>query len=356
MLRPGVPLLLLFGLTWLGLRGFPLPLPGGHLAALAGFLLLASSLGGAVAGALGLPRITGFILVGLASGPSVLDLVSHGAVHDLRLVDDFALALIAMLAGGELKVSVLKPRARAIALATLAVTGVVWVGVAGVVLGVRPWVPFLAELPLPAAVGVALLLGIWAANSSPDLTVAVVEERHATGPMAEIIMGVTIVKDVVVIVLFTLTLALVAPLMDPSAVFSLSAPLALVRELGGAMLLGAGGGWVFSRYLGDANQRARSPLATFLFAYGLVVVSEQLHLELLVAGLTAGFVVENLSPAGDRMIQGVRSVAVVIFAFFFAVAGASLDPGALLVFGPAALAIFGDRKSVVEGKSVRANM
>ena len=43
----------------------------------------------------------------------------------------------------------------------------------------------------------------------------------------------------------------------------------------------------------------RSPLATFLFAYVLVVLSEELHVELLLAGLAAGFVIENLSPAGD---------------------------------------------------------
>ena len=69
------------------------------------------------------------------------------------------------------------------------------------------------------------------------------------------------------------------------------------------------------------------------------VVADQLDL----AGVAAGFVIENLSPAGDRMIQGIRSVAVVIFAFFFAIAGASLDLGAVVRFGPVALALFAIR-------------
>lgn len=343
LVRPGVTLVLLFGLTWLGLRGVAPALPGGRLAALAGFTLLAASLGGALAAGTGLPRITGFIVVGIVSGPSLLGVVPAPTVQGMRLIDDFALALIAMLAGGELKISALRPRARTIALTTLMVTGVVWVGVAAVVVALRPWVPFLASLPLSAVVGVALLLGVWAANSAPDLTVAVVEERHAGGPLVEVVLGVTIVKDVVVIVLFTLTLALVAPLVDPSAAFSAHALQDLGVELGGALILGAAGGWLFSQYLGGAGGRLRSPLATFLFAYLLVVLCEQLHVELLLAGLSAGFVIENLSPAGDRMIQGIRSVAVVIFAFFFAVAGASLDLGAVVRFGPAALAIFGAR-------------
>ena len=50
------------------------------------------------------------------------------------------------------------------------------------VLAARPFVPFLAGVPWPAAAGVAVLLGIWSANSSPDLTVAVIEEKRARGP------------------------------------------------------------------------------------------------------------------------------------------------------------------------------
>ena len=109
----------------------------------------------------------------------MVGILPASAVRDLRLIDDFALALIAMLAGGELKVSALRPRARTIVLTTLLVTGMVWVGVAAAVLAVRPLVPPLAALPISSALGVALLVGIWAANSSPDLTVAVVEETDS---------------------------------------------------------------------------------------------------------------------------------------------------------------------------------
>ncbi|HSG08833.1 MAG TPA: cation:proton antiporter [Longimicrobiales bacterium] len=342
-LRPGVMLVLLFGLTWLSFQGLVPTLEGGRLSVLVGFVLLASSVSGVLAAEVGLPRITGYIVVGIVAGPSLLGLLPAPAVEDLSLIDDFALALIAMLAGGELQVGSLRPQARSIALVTLTVTSVVWVGVALVLLGVRPFVPFLAALPLTAAVGVALLLGVWAANSSPDLTVAVIEEKGAKGTLVDVILGVTIVKDVVVIVLFTLTLTLVTPLLDPSQAFSGAALVDLVREVGGALVVGAAGGWVFSQYLGKEGDRARSPLATFLFAYMIVVVSAELHVELLLTGVAAGFVIENLSPAGDRMIQGIRSVAVVIFAFFFAIAGAGLDLGSVLRFGPAALVLLGAR-------------
>ena len=322
-------LLLVFGVTALALWASPDAYEGGRLTVLTGFVLLAASVTGGLASRVGLPRLTGFLLVGILAGPSVLGLLNQEAVGQLRLIDEFALALIALLAGGELKIGALKPQARTIAYTTLMVTGVVWVGVAAAVLAARPLIPFLAEAPLGAAVGVALLLGVWAANSSPDLTVAVIEETGSKGPLTDAILGTTIVKDVVVIVLFTLTLALVAPLIEPTQVFSAHVLVDLLREVGGALVLGAGLGWVFSMYLQGGDGSPRPPLATFLFAYLVVVLAHRLHVELLLTGVGAGFVIENLSPAGDRMIRGIEAVSVVIFAFFFAVAGASLDLAAV---------------------------
>ena len=335
-LRPAVTLALLMGLMWLTSQSVSPTLGDGRLTIFAGFVLLAASVAGTVAFESGLPRITGFIAIGILVGPSVLGLLPQAAVEDLGLIDLFALMLIAMLAGGELRIEALRPQARTIGLATLVVTGIVWVGMAAAVLAVSPIVPFLGELPFVQRLAIALLLGVWAANSSPDLTVAVIEERHAEGPLVEVILGVTIVKDVLVIILFTLTLALVTPLLDAERPFSAGVFGTLAVEVGGSIVLGAAMGWVFSQYLGDQEKDPRSPFATFLFAYLMIVLVEQLHLELLLTGVSAGFVIENLSDAGERMIEGIRSVAVVIFAFFFTVAGASLDLGAAARFGLAA--------------------
>jgi Kef-type K+ transport system membrane component KefB len=338
-----VVLVLLFGITYVSFAAVEPSFPGAEVAVLIGFVLLIASIAGSLASSFGLPRLTGFLIVGILAGPSVTGLVSVASVGSLSLIDRFALALIALLAGSELKLEQLRPQAKPILLVTLFVTGIVWFGFAALILGIRPLVPFLSALPIEGALGVALLLGIWAANSSPDLTVAVIEELGAKGPLADVILGVTIVKDVVVIVLFTLTLALVGPLLDPEAVLSAGALLGLAREVGGALVVGAGMGWLFSLYLGDDTARRRPPIATFLFAYLIVVVAARLHIELLLTGVAAGFVIENWSPAGDRMLRGIESVAVVIFAFFFAVAGARLDLGSVQAFWLAALILIGGR-------------
>ena len=314
--------------------------PEERLTVLMGFVLLAATVAGALASHIGLPKITGFLLVGIAAGPSVSGLIPWGALDELRLIDQFALALIAMLAGGELKIRTLRPAAKSIGLTTLAVVGVVWVGMTAVFVPVGHFLPFLDDVGFVGILALASLIGIWAANSSPDLTVAVIEETGSKGPLTDVILGVTIVKDVVVIVLFTLVLALAQPFLGHESGEG-GILLGLLREVGGALLAGGILGWVFSLYL---EQEGEQPAyATFLFAYVLVLVSELLHLELLLAGVAAGLVIENMSEAGDEMIRSIERVSVVIFAFFFTIAGASLDLKAIGTFWVAALILFGAR-------------
>jgi Kef-type K+ transport system membrane component KefB len=328
---------LLFGVAYLSLSAFQAEAPQEQLTILMGFVLLAASVAGTLATRVALPKITGFLVVGILAGPSVLGLIPWGALDALRLIDRFALALIAMLAGGELRIGALRPAARSIVYTTLAVVGVVWLGVTVVFLPLAYILPFMDGVGFPGILSLGGLVGIWAANSSPDLTVAVIEETDAKGPLTDVILGVTIVKDVVVIVLFTLLLGVVKPVLGHGGEEG-NLLMELGREVGGALVLGAALGWVFSFYLEQEGRQP--PYATFIFAYLMVVLTELLHVELLLTGVAAGFVIENLSEAGDEMIHSIETVAVVVFAFFFTIAGASLDLEAIGSFWFAALVLF----------------
>lgn len=328
---------LLFGVAFLSVLVFEGDAPEERLTVLMGFVLLSASVAGALASRIALPRITGFLVVGMVAGPSLTGLIPWETLDELRLIDHFALALIALLAGGELRIQALRPVARSILLTTFTVVVVVWIGVTLLFLPVSLLLPFLGGMEWTGILVLGALLGIWAANSSPDLTVAVIEETRSTGTLTDVILGVTIVKDVAVIVLFTLLLALARPLLGVGGAEG-GMLLDLLWEVGGALGVGAILGWLFSLYLMQEGEQ--SPVATFLFAYVLVLVADLLHLELLLAGVAAGFTIENLSDAGDEMIRGIQKTSVVIFAFFFTIAGASLDLGAIGAFGLAAGVLF----------------
>jgi Kef-type K+ transport system membrane component KefB len=333
-------LAVLFGVAYLSVVVIPTNAPEDRLTILMGFVLLAATVAGSLAGEFGLPKITGFLVVGILAGPSVSELIPWGALDELRLIVKFALGLIALLAGGELKIDALRPAAKSITLTTLTVVGVVWLGVTLVFLPVGLFLPFLEGVGFLGVLTLAGLLGIWAANSSPDLTVAVIEETGSKGPLTDVILGVTIVKDVAVIVLFTLMLAVAQPLLGAGNAEGVPL-LELLWEVAGALGIGSILGLIFSLYL---EQEGEQPAyATFLFAYVLVLAAEILHFELLLAGVAAGFMIENMTDAGDEMIRSIEKVSVIIFAFFFTVAGASLDLSAVGAFWVAGLILFSAR-------------
>jgi len=336
-----VTLLAIVGLAYvLRLIGSPAN-TGAAAAMMLGFILIASYLAGDLATHVRLPRISGYVIFGIVIGPFVLGILSQDLAAALRTVDELALALIALTAGGELRLGNVRRILRPIMAITGSVLLVTTAGIALLVLAARPFLGMLADVPLPLALGLALLLGIWCANSSPDVTVAVVNEAGARGSLTETILSVTIVKDVLVIVLFAVALSLTGSLADPARGFNAGLIGTIAWEVAGALVVGALLGSAFALYLQHVGKRR--VLATFLFAYMLILLAHALHVELLLAAVAAGFVIENFSPAGDALIHGIEANSLPVFALFFAVAGAALDLPALLRYWPVALTVVGVR-------------
>lgn len=336
-LTRAVTLAALVGLGML-LRSIAPPLHGGALAAmLLGFTLLTAYVAGDLAAGLRLPRITGYVLSGVLVGPYALGVLTPGAVESLRTIDRLALALIALTAGGELRLQRLRGQLRSLLALSFAVVVVVGVGIFVLGVAARPLVPFLRAGPPGLAVAAAALLGVWCANSAPDATIAVINETHAEGRYTETIIGVTILKDVIVIISFAAVLALVRPLAEPGRAFDPTILRQIGWEVGGALVLGALAGLAFAFYLERIG--ARSVLSTLVFAFLLSLLADAVHVELLLAAVGAGFAIENLSAAGDAFIDAVERNAVVVFALFFALAGAVLNLPALATYWPLALGI-----------------
>src|SRR2546430_13891237 len=120
-----------------------------------GFLLLAASLGGELAGRVRLPHLTGYLIVGFAVGPAWLGLVRREEVDALGFIADAAIALIALAVGSELSLESL--RQGRVALARLATRAVVFpfLAVTLVMLSVGTPFPLTRHQPLGDGAGLA---------------------------------------------------------------------------------------------------------------------------------------------------------------------------------------------------------
>ena len=316
---------LVFSLALMGL--FQLLTRAGPLEARAtlalGFLLLAAHLGGDLAKRFRLPRITGLLVTGLLVGPAFLGLVRGDEVDALGFVGDAAAALIAFTAGSRLSLETLREGRGMLARLTGASIVFPLAIVAAVVLSVSPWFVLTVHQPFGDALAVALVLGAIAAASSPTLTVALMDELDARGPVARAILNVAAVKDAAVIVVFALILLVARPLASGGALdLSVAGRVLLygVASIAAGVVLGV----LISQYLKLLS--SDSPLVLVAVAFLTAQAARLLNLELLLIALTAGFYVVTFSPTeGSRLETPLRRAALPIYALFFALAGAGLQ-------------------------------
>jgi Kef-type K+ transport system membrane component KefB len=154
-------------------------------------------------------------------------------------------------------------------------------------------------------------------------------------------------SDVVVVVLVAAALTVVQPMIDPGGSISMREFQALGRELLGSVALGTTLGLVLAAYMRLVN---RQLIVVFLaLGFGLSQVMRFLHYDALLAFMVAGFVVQNLSAQGEKLIHAIRRMGSVVYVIFFATAGAELDIPLLRALGPVAIALATTRAAITMG-------
>ena len=307
----------------------------GSGAALAfGFLLIVAVQAAHICDALRMPRLTGYIIIGILFGPDVLGLVSAKMLPDLALIKGTAVGLIAFLAGCELNLRRLRPRLRTIGTAAaLTLTG------AAVLL----FALFYAlTFILPVAQGyttlqrvvVALIASNVLAAYSPAVVVAILSETKARGPLSETALSIVVLADLVIVITYALSSTFghtVFPGANGAGGLGL-----LLPHIFGSIAAGMFAGGLLAWYVSRVG--TRSGIFTFALLFIAAEAGAVLHLNPLLIGLTAGLLLENLTPiGGEQLTHAVDAVALPTFAIFFAVVGAEIQMGAFLHTAPYAI-------------------
>jgi Kef-type K+ transport system membrane component KefB len=185
------------------------------------------------------------------------------------------------------------------------------------------------------------VLGTIAAASSPAVTMALMDELGARGPFARTVLSVTVVKDVVVIMLLSLVLAVGRPLASAGALQVAVAWSALV-QLAASLALGGLIGWLMAQYLRVVLRD--TPLFLVAIAFVTAEVGNLLGLQAMLIALAAGFYLENYSRVeGERLVGALQQGSRPVYVLFFALAGAALHLGALRELWPWVVLLIGLR-------------
>lgn len=291
-----------------------------------GYLLLSAYFTGKIVNRVGMPKLTGYIIAGVISGPYVLDLVTLDMGHALKVVSDVAICILGLTAGSELNLKRLRPVMPTLRYVTFftVIGAELVIGAVVYLLGpVLHQLDFFNGLDLMQNIAVCAVLAVSLSAKSPAVMMALLAETGAEGPLSQVMLGSVVLADFVVLLIFSGASAF-ALAMIGGGIDVVETTLSVTWQLLGSIVFGISIGMLLARYLMSVKHGAQ------LFAVMVcVVVAEiggRVHLDPLIVMLAAGIWLENFSRANARdLLHGFDSAQLPVFLVFFALAGGKIE-------------------------------
>ncbi len=283
-----------------------------------------------------LPLITGMIFTGILAGPYLLGLIPLAAKEDLQFINETALAFIAFAAGTELYVSELRSRFKSIKWNTISQLSVTFVLGTALVFLLADRIPFMVEMEVSSKLAIAMIMASIFVARSPASAIAVINELRAKGPFVQMAMGVTVVTDFLVIILFSICLSLAQSFIFGMA-FNFMSVIVLLSEMTLSFVVGY---YVYGQLLrvllSMKFQRRYKIILVLLLGYSAYWGHDEIRyysaewfnfsftLEPLLICILASFYVTNRTKHRAEIIKLLQEAGLPVYVCFFTLTGATL--------------------------------
>ncbi|HLF33844.1 MAG TPA: cation:proton antiporter [Cyclobacteriaceae bacterium] len=301
-----------------------------------------------------LPLITGLLITGVICGPYVLKIVPREAYESLSFLREITIAFIAFAAGSELYLNEMRGRLKSIRWMTLGQLVFTFVFGSILVFLLSDFVPYMKEQPVLYSIAISLLTGTIFVTRSPASAIAVINELRAKGPFTQTLLGVTVVKDFLVIILFGIVLSIAESIFKNTSFNFVSITFILIELilsfLTGYFL------YLLLRFL--LSLKIEKYYKTFFILVlgfltyqlshlvrdnSIELTGHRLHLEPLLICLVSSFYLTNFSKFRSEFLQIIEDISDVIYVVFFIYVGISLDLEIFYSIWPIAFIFFGIR-------------
>ncbi|MBI2818382.1 MAG: cation:proton antiporter [Acidobacteria bacterium] len=282
-----------------------------------GLILLLALLAGHLVKFLHIPEVSGYLLAGVALGPSALGWISHENLNTLSIFSEVTLGLILFSVGAVFEFSRLRNVGRQLFFLTLTESSLAaTLVIIGVLLQGASW-------------QVALLLGAISMETAVASTLMVMRESNASGPLTDTLLGVIATNNVLCLVIFSLFATVVelsgALRMNSAILQSLYRSIfPLLWQLGGSVALGYLVGILLASWASKVVEHGEVLIllvGCVLLTVGAAVV---LDLSPLLSSLAVGATMVNLSARSRTLFAALSHTDPPLYAIFFVIAGADL--------------------------------
>ncbi len=257
-----------------------------------------------------LPEVTGYLLTGLLIGPYVLNLVSLDDIYILEPFTTIALTFISFLVGAELKwkyVKRLGSKPFVIGITT-SICALILVTVGCILIGYD--------------FKISLLLGAIATSAAPASVLMIVKEYKANGDFTKTMLSVIAISDIVSVILFGISLALVKD--NSSILLSLIEPL---KEIILSLLIGGVLGYTIGYLSRFLNKHGDIITLIIVAIFADILVCHLIGISQLLSAMIMGITFINSfnNHITDKVLDVIDDISTPILMIFFVLSGASFD-------------------------------
>lgn len=279
-----------------------------------GVILVLGALTEWVAPKFHLPRVVGYLILGLIIGPEVLGIIPSEFVHNSYIITELSLSIIALLVGATLKFSTIKSHAKEIIYITLFQSIGTFVVVAAGFMMIGDILGFSPQNILI----ISLILGGISSATAPAASIALVHELRAKGKFTSTLLAVVAADDAISLIIFTFAITIGISFIGTAA-FELSNIFSAFMTIILSVILGVVAGFittVLEKLF--AHHKGMETIATLGMIFVVYSLSEYWKLEPLLSSMAMGIVMVNVSKDFDLVEEEIDNhLAEIIFMLFF---------------------------------------
>ncbi len=274
---------------------------------------------------IGLPNVTGYLVVGLIIGPYMLGIIDKPSLESMSIISSLALGFIAFSIGVEFKIRHIKEIGKSAITITMfqALLATLFVDVALLI----------AIQSMPAE---AIVLGAIATATAPAATLMVVRQYKAKGTVTGTLLPVVALDDAVGLIVFAVSNSIALSMLSGASLTVMNLVVFPLLEIVVSLVIGAAIGGLLSIVPTFFKSRDNRLIATIIAVFACIGICGLFsHLnstgvipfklsDLLVC-MMAGAVFVNLRVESETMMQGTDRWTPVLFMLFFILSGAELN-------------------------------
>ncbi len=280
-----------------------------------------------------IPEVTGYVLIGVMLGVSLLHILSAETVEKLSGISTVALGIIAFIIGVELRLDVIKKLGKSVLMIVLFECLGAFALVYAVLMLLYPGDPFMA-----------LLLGSVASATAPAATIAVIKQYKAKGPLTSTIIAVVGIDDAMALIIYVFASSIVKAGLTGGHAQMLLIVGRTLMSIGESVALGTVSALLFKLLLNKVRDTELTLLMLTALIMGLLGLSELLGISELLSIMSFGCVLVNIAPQLAKKSGGlIEHFSPLFLAAFFLLGGAHLDIRLLKQIGVMGLIYFAAR-------------